>query len=75
MKLSNGTNEELYYDIRTGSMADCGKLVPQGSTDLPAYDNKSDVTVSMLPTDGKSIELNVPQTGEGKTVTLAMFFS
>ncbi len=75
MKLTNGTNEELYYDIRTGSMADCGNLAPQDSHELVAYDNKSDVTVSMGPTGGKTIQLSVPQTGVGHTVTLAMFFS
>ena len=74
MKLSNQTNQELYYDIRTGSMADCGNLKAQSAKDV-GYDNKSNVTVNMGPTGGKTIELTVAETGEGHTVTLAMFFS
>ena len=75
MKLSNGTNQELYYQIApVGGSGDCGDLGPQDSADV-GYDNRSDIIVKMGPKGGKLIDLVVAQTGVGKTVTLAMFFS
>ena len=75
MKLANKTNTEVYYSIGYTGTGDCGNIAAQTTTDLPFYDNRSGVTVSMAPVGGKSFSLEVPESGEGNTVTIAMFFS
>jgi hypothetical protein len=79
MKLYNNTPGEVYYDITSPGLGDCGTIDPGATTDLPSYDNQDDVTVSFLampqstPPDITPFQITIPESGTGMAVTIGIY--
>ncbi len=73
MKIVNETQQEVFYGISGGGMADCGTLAPNDFADWPGYDNQENVTVSFAPTgDTQSFQITVNDTHTGEQVEMAV---
>jgi hypothetical protein len=73
MKIQNQTQNELFYTISSPGTVDCGKIESEKIIDV-GYNNSTDVRVWLSPVDSKSLQVVIPQTGTGKTVTVGMYF-
>lgn len=73
MRLVNETGQEVYYNISTADMGNCGNIGVDGVVDLPAYDNQTNVAVSFqsTSTDGIFI-INCANSGTGEQVEMAL---
>jgi hypothetical protein len=77
MLLNNNTPQQLFYSISSTNYVDCGTINAGDTTDLPAYDDQTNVAVSFfIPTANPSpapYVINIPATGTGKAVTIGLF--
>jgi hypothetical protein len=81
MKLYNNTPMEAFYGISDGTSADCGNIPANQTTDLPYYNNKTNVTVTFTavgttpPPSGETTPFSatIPATGTGMTVTIGLY--
>lgn len=72
MLLVNETGVPVNYSISTAGMADCGTIDIGGLASLPAYDNKTNVSVSFLPVPGSYFSVTIPKTETGNMVEMAL---
>lgn len=79
MKLVNNTPVAAYYGISGGNSADCGSIAANGSTNLPFWDNKTNVKVSFTaigkapPGETAPFSVMIPKSGTGMAVTIGLF--
>jgi len=74
MKLYNNTSDEALYTISTSASDSCGTIDPGQTADEPTYDNTSGVTVYFSNNSGGPFNLTIPETNEGMTVTVGIYF-
>ena len=79
MKLYNNTPGEVYYGIEYPGTGDCGTIDVGATTDLPAYDNQDNVTVSFAalpfssPPEITPFKITIPESGTGMAVTIGIY--
>lgn len=71
MKIVNETFQEVSYTISYPGAGDCGTIAVDGVADLPEYDNKSEVTVSVDPSGSTFFQIQIAETGSGEQVEFA----
>jgi len=74
MKINNNTSDEVVYTISSSTIDDSGTLAPGQTAHDPAYDNQQNATVSFATTSGNTFEVNIPESKEGMTVTVGVYF-
>jgi hypothetical protein len=74
MILVNQTKQPVAYWISAnGGSPECGNIDVNGIADLPRYDHQTNVYVGFKPTGPqKSITIELPDTGKGQAVELAL---
>lgn len=74
MKLYNNTANEIYYGTEYEGGGDCG-TIPAGDTlDMPAYDNLTNVTVSLTAMPAPSpFDVTIDETGTNTVVTVGLY--
>ncbi len=74
MNLFNNTAVEAFYSIASSDSGDCGNIDPQGTADLPYYDNQPSVTVSFAPAqENGAFSVTIPETNTGMAVTVGLY--
>lgn len=74
MLLYNNTQNEVLYTISAGQSDSCGTINSGDTASEPAYDNTQNVTVAFSNNDGGNLNITIPSTGEGMTVTVGIYF-
>lgn len=74
MQIVNETNTAVWYTIACASASDCGNIPVDGMADLPAYDNQTDINVTISPVPGPVFILDVGTTTTGEQVEMALTF-
>jgi len=74
MKLFNNTSDEVQYTVSTSSSDSCGNIDPGQTADEPTYDNTPGVSVYFSTISGDAFAVTIPQTNEGMTVTVGIYF-
>jgi hypothetical protein len=74
MKIWNNTSNEILYTISTEQSDSCGTIDPGQTADEPAYDDTQNVTVYFSNNAGGPFDVTIPNSGEGMTVTVGIFF-
>jgi hypothetical protein len=73
MRIVNETEQEVVYNISFTGGGDCGTIEVDGYADLPAYDNQSNIRVSVTATGAEKVfVIVIPETGTGQQVEMAM---
>jgi len=74
MNLFNNTDVEAFYSIASADSGDCGNIDPEGTADLPSYDNQPSVTVSFSPAaENSAFGVTIPETNTGMVVTVGLY--
>jgi hypothetical protein len=74
MKLYNNTSDEVMYTISTSSSDSWGNIDPGQTADEPDYDNTSGVSVYFSNNSGEPFSITIPETNEGMSVTVGIYF-
>jgi hypothetical protein len=75
MEIYNNTGDEVVYNVSSSTIDDSGTLDPgETSDDDPAYDNQQNATVTFATTSGNTFGINIPESKEGMTVTVGVYF-
>ena len=74
MQLYNNTSNEVLYTISAGSSDSCGTIDPGQTASEPSYDNTQNVSVFFSNNSGGPFSVTIPNTGEGMSVTVGIYF-
>jgi hypothetical protein len=74
MQLFNNTSNEALYTISAGSSDSCGTIDPGETAEEPNYDNTQNVSVYFSNNNGGPFSITIPNSGEGMTVTVGIYF-
>lgn len=74
MKLYNNTSDQVEYTISSATSDNCGSIDAGQTADEPFFDNMKGVTVYFSTTSGNPFNVTIPESNEGMTVTVGMYF-
>jgi hypothetical protein len=74
MKLYNNTNDEVEYTISSATSDNCGNIDAGQTADEPFFDNMQGVTVDFSTDSGNPFNITIPESKEGVTVTIGLYF-
>ena len=72
MRLVNETQQQVAYQINSGTAADCGTIDVNGYVDLPGWDNQENVTIQFSSSDSQAFQITVDDTAKGEQVEMAV---
>jgi hypothetical protein len=74
MQLLNNTSNEVLYTISAGTSDSCGTIDPGQTAEEPSYDGTQNVSVFFSNNNGGPFTITIPESGEGKVVTVGIYF-
>jgi len=75
MNVYNNTSDVLEYEIVASSGGHDGQVPPGETAEEPNFDNNEWVRATFWNSSGSdSLSLTIPETKEGMTVTIGIFF-
>lgn len=75
MRVHNNTSDEVVYKLISATLDHSGTLSPGQTVDELEFDKVQGITVSFETTSGSTFSVIIPETKEGKAVTIGVFFA